>query len=150
MRRVAVSVATGRVSAVFFEDGDLIGWCRSAEAHTCIPKAKAITQRWVAGFGPDQMLTEDRSSMCRKGPQSQDVTEAIADTFAEADGLDLRVRRVQQYENKYDEAAALAKRYPAAQSILPSRPPLWLPEPRNMGYFEALSLIAAIDAAPTT
>ena len=145
MRRLAVSVATGRVSAVFFENGQLLGWCRSAKAFGDVGAAKQMAQNWIAGFGPQQLVTEDAISIARKGSQSQRITEAIAHAFADADCLDVRVRRIQRHENKYEEAAVLAEQFPPAQSILPKRPPIWLPEPRNMGYFEALALVAELN-----
>lgn len=137
-------MATGRVAAVFFEGDELIGWCRSAQAFTDTNHAQRIARGWLHGFGPDQVMTEDRHSLARKGPQSQMITETVANAFADAECLDIRVRRHQTHENKYDEAKTLAERFPAAQSILPQRPPIWLPEPRNMSYFEALSLVATV------
>lgn len=152
MRRLSVSVSTGRISAVFFEDQTLIGWRRSTETFANVRQARTLAERWIKGFGPDQLITESDKSVARKGPQSQCITKAIASTFASASGLDIRVCRTQRYENKYLEAQTLAERFAAAQSILPKPPPLWLPEPRDMGYFEAMALVVEVlpDATNST
>ena len=55
--------------------------------------------------------------------------------------LDIKLPRIQSYQNKYDEAKALVKLYPQTKGLLPKRPPIWMPEPRNMSYFEAVSLV---------
>lgn len=144
LRSLAVSVATGRVAAVFLEGKELIGWCRSAQAFNDPKRTNEILSHWIKGFAPDRTLVEDAASAARKGPQSRLITETVAATFSKANCLDLRVRRRQSHDNKYQEAVALAERFPAAKSILPLRPPIWLPEPRNMSYFEALSLFVAV------
>lgn len=146
LRRLAVSVATGRVAAVFLEDDKLLGWCRSAQAFCDAEKTTHIVGGWIKGFEPDQMILEDEAGVARKGMQSRATTEVIAQLFAEAPGSDLRVRRTQTHDNKYQEAAALAKQFPEALPILPKRPPIWLPEPRNLSYFEALALANSVMA----
>lgn len=140
-------MATGRVAAVFLEDDHLLGWCRSTTAFGNEGRAAHQMVSWIQGFGPHVVLIEDAQSGARKGRQSRRVTEALAGVCAEANCLDLRVRRTQGHANKYLEAEALAKRFPEAKSILPKKPPIWLPEPRNMSYFEALSLIVAMEKA---
>jgi len=145
LRRVGVAVSTGRVSSVFLEGRRVVGWYRSTDAYNSPETARQVVRRWLPGFRADQALIADTASSTVKGPRSRCLIEAIAEEMADAPCLDLRVRRTQRHANKYDEAAALARRYPPMASILPKPPPIWLPEPRNMGYFEALALVDAVD-----
>ena len=140
LRRLAVAVATGRIAAVFFENQTLIGWAMSRHAYRNPETAAAVVGGWIDGFVPDHLIMENPSQARRKGTQTQAILATIATVFAKADGLDIQLARQQQYPNKYLEAAALAKRYPVIAALCPSQPPIWLPEPRSMSYFEALAL----------
>ena len=86
-------------------------------------------------------MTEDVHSVARKGSQSRLITTVIAKVFEDASGIDMRVRRVNAFTNKFEDAEDLSRRYPEALPLLPKRPPIWLPEPRDMGYFDALALV---------
>lgn len=141
MRRLAVSVATGRMAAIFIEDEELVGWCRSVRAFNDIQAAREVVQHWIKGFSPDHLIVEDLQSAARKGTQSRVITEAISEVFAEANASNVRVKRVCRHPNKYDEAEALVKKFASAATILPKRPPIWMPESRNISYFEALALV---------
>ena len=144
VRSLSVAVSTGRVSTVYFIGKEVVGWKQSRTAAKNTQNAARITQAWVRGFKPDIMLCEQSQTASCKGLHAQTVLETIATVFENADGLDIRLPRIQSYQNKYVEAKALAAKYPALADLCPEQPPIWLPEPRNMGYFEALALFDAL------
>ena len=59
LRKMAVSVATGRVSAVFLEDGAVVGVKRLRLETKTTQNAAKIIGSWIRGFRPDHMITED-------------------------------------------------------------------------------------------
>ena len=140
LRKVAVAVSTGRVAAVFLKGKNVIGRKMSRTAAQNPQSAARIVQAWITGFKPDHMIVEDPKTALRKGNNAKEILETIATLFDNSDGLDIKLPRIQSYQIKYDEAKALVKLYPPMRKVLPKRPPIWMPEPRNMSYFEALSL----------
>lgn len=140
LRKLSVAVSTGRVAAVFIENGELIGWKLSRPAARTPKNAAAVVQSWVTGFAPDLMIVENPQTAFRKGKHTKAILSAIAAVFEAAKGLDIQLSRLQVYQDKYDEARTLAKRYPQIAPLLPPKPPIWRSEPRNMGYYEALAL----------
>lgn len=145
LRRLALSVATGRVSAVFLENGEIVGVKTfRTTGHSAQSTAETV-KSWISGFRPDHMVSEDPSAASRKNHQTKAIIEAIADVFSESRGLNALVPRIQSYANKYDEAKALVERYPRIAHLRPERPRIWQSEPRAMGYFEALSFVEQLN-----
>ena len=140
LRRLAVAAETGVVAAVFLEDEKVLSWKMSRTAAKNPQSAARIVQTWITRFKPDHMIVEDPKTALRKGNNAKEILVTIATLFENSDGLDIKLPRIKSYQNKYDEAKALVKLYPQMQKVLPKRPPIWMPEPRNMSYFEALSL----------
>ena len=139
-------MSTGRVAAIFLEGEKVIGWKMSRTAAKNPQSAARIVQAWITGFKPDHMIVEDPKTALRKGNNAKEILDTIATLFENSDGLDIKLPRLQSYQNKYDEAKALVKLYPPMKRILPKRPPIWMPEPRNMSYFEAVSLVEQLSA----
>lgn len=144
IRSLTVAVSTGRIAGVFLEDGRVVGWKMARIKAADAQNAAKVVQAWIKGFTPDHMIIEDTVAASRKGLTAQAAIEAIASVFADADGLDMRLPRVQLYQNKYEEAKVLSQTYPDIARICPVQPPIWIPEPRSMTYFEALSLHAQL------
>ena len=98
LRKMAVSVATGRVSAVFLEDGAVVGVKRLRLETKTTQNAARIIGTWIRGFGPDHMITEDPKTALRKNTRTKAVIEAIATIMSDSEGLDIRLSRVQSYQ----------------------------------------------------
>ncbi len=109
--------------------------------------AARVVRSWIDGFQPDHLIVEDPAAAYHKGKCTRAILVAIASVVGDADGLDIWLKRKRLYQNKYEEAKALVSRYPEMASRRPSRPPIWMPEPRNMSYFEALSLVEQLNAS---
>lgn len=147
---LSVTASTGRVAYVYLEDGTPVHWGISRIAAQNTQNAARIVQSWIDDCSPDLMISEDPKSASRKGVRVRSVLGTIADLCEKSDGLNIRLTRTQSYQNKYEEAKALAKTYPQLKWQCPTQPPIWMPEPRKMSYFEALSFVEQIKAHPTS
>lgn len=147
---LSVAAATGRVAYVYLEDGIPRRWGMSRKAAKDTQNAARIVQSWIDDCSPDLMISESPKTAVRKGLCIKSVLETIGCLFDKAEGLNVQMTRHQSYQNKFDEAKALAGKYPTLRHLCPQQPPIWMPEPRNTSYFEALSLVEQINTPPST
>lgn len=147
-RVLAVAVATGRIACVFLIDGQLKDWRQSRIAALNTKTATRVVQSWIDDLGPDLLISEHPDTAHRKGRRAKAILQTIGEVFDAAEGLNVQLARTQGYQNKYEEAKALIKKYPELLPWLPLKPPIWLPEPRQTMYFEALSLVEQVTAKP--
>jgi len=105
-RVLALSVATGRVGYVYFDDGQPAHWGISHKAARSPLLAAQQTAKWLSLFAPDVVVTERVGVHSRKGALTKYLIAAVVDAASEADCDDLSVPRVQSYANKYEEADA--------------------------------------------
>ena len=138
---MSVAASTGRVAYVYLENRVPVRWGMSRHAAANTQNTARIVQSWLDDCRPDLMISQKPETAFGKGARTRDILETIGTLFDNAEGLNVRLTRQQSYQNKYEEAKALAATFPALAHLLPAQPPLWLPEPRNMSYFEALSLV---------
>jgi len=124
-RVLALSVATGRVGYVYFDDGQPAHWGISHKAARSPLLAAQQTAKWLSLFAPDVVVMERVGVHSRKGALTKYLIAAVVDAASEADCDDLSVPRVQSYVNKYEEADALAARFPMLSAWLPKRPRIW-------------------------
>ena len=143
-RVLAVAVASGKVAYVFLIDGRLKDWHCSRTASLSGPKGRSLLRRSVARFEPDLVVTEDPFKPTRKSGSSKDVLFALVQELTDSATPHHLVQRDQQFANKYDEAQALAKRFPAIAPWLPKTPRIWEAEPVSAIYFEALSMAVQV------
>lgn len=138
-RILAVAAASGRVGYAFLVGDKLKDWHVSYTAAKSPHKAAEVAQKWINRLEPDVVVTEKAEEAARKGKRTKAIIGAVARTAAHNYVLDVSVARVQDYANKYEEAAALAKQYPAIMPWLPKKRRFFDNEPRNTVLFEALS-----------
>jgi len=138
---LAISIATGRIAYVYLEKGRPVRWGMSRKATKSMQNAARIVQSWVDDCAPDLLISEDPATASHKGIHTRTLLEAIGDLFDLADGLNIRLTRVQSYQNKFEEAKALARVHPELKHLCPLQPQFWMPEPRSVSYFEALSFV---------
>ncbi len=147
---LAVAASTGRVAYVYLEEGMPKKWGMSRKAATSTQNAARIVQSWIDDLSPDLLISEKPETARHKGAHSKHILETIGELFDRAEGLNVRLSRLQLYQTKYHEAKALAGKFPALAHLCPRKPPLWMPEPRTTSYFEALSLVVQLTAKPST
>lgn len=138
-RILAVAAASGRVGFVFLVGDKLRDWHVSCTAAKSPTKAAEEAQKWINRLKPDVVVTEKVEDAARKAEKTKEIIGAIARTAEHNYVLDVSVARFHDYGNKYEEAEALAKQYPAIQPWLPKKRRFFDNEPRNTVLFEALS-----------
>ena len=146
---LAISVATGRIAYVYLEHGRPVHWGMSRKAAKSTQNAARIVQSWIDDWSPDLLISENPEAALHKGVHTRTLLEVIARRFGNADGLNIRLTRVQSYQTKFEEAKALARVYPELKHLCPLQPPFWMPEPRSVSYFEALSFVEQLKAKPS-
>ena len=150
LRILAIAAASGRVGYVYLTDRRLRDWGISEKAAGGTVEAAALAQSWINRLRPEVVATEKLTADTRKGAHSQRLIAAIAETAAHNYLLDVEVRRLRTFPSKYEEAAALAQRYPELAAWLPRKRRFFHSEPRSVVLFEALALgEAVLDGPPT-
>lgn len=150
LRVLAVSVASGRVGYVFLIGGQLMDWQMSRVAARSTARATGVAQQWIADLEPSVVVTEKPECAKKKGERTKEITMAIAAVAAHNYVLDIPVARAQSFNNKYEEAAALAKRFPELLPWVPKKRRFFDNEPRETVIFEALSLALVVIEDPAT
>lgn len=126
---------------MFLVDGDPKDCKFSKTAFKSNENAQIHAAKWIKQFEPDVVITEKITKTCRKGDHAKQLIAAVTKVAEEhRDISDIQVARVQSYKNKYEEARALAERFPQLKPRLPKEPHCWQSEPFSTTYFEALSM----------
>ncbi len=143
-RVLSVAAASGKVAYVFLIDGRLKDWHCSRAASLSPPMGRSLLRRAVARLEPDLVVSEDPFKPTRKYGSSKEILHALAQELIDCATPHHLIQRDQQFANKYVEAQALAKRFPAIAPWLPKTPKIWEAEPVSAIYFEALSMALPI------
>ena len=139
-RVLAIAVATGRIGYVFLVDGALRDWRLSKKAARNMELAERQTNAWISVLNPHVVVTEAVSRQSIKSEKTRQLIDAVSSIAVERSVLDAKVSKTSAFKNKYEEAEALARRFPEIAAWVPKKPQIWETEPRNTVYFEALSL----------
>lgn len=99
-----------------------------------------VLKGWMTMYEPDVVICQNPDTAGRKGDRNVAILKAMARAISDEDALDLLVTRRFEYRNIYEEAAAIARRYPELKHKLPKKPRIWETEPRRIIYFEAMAL----------
>lgn len=143
-RVLTVAVAYGKLGYVLLIDGVLKDWHCSREASLMPTRGRSLLRKTIARLEPDLVVIEDPHGPSRKFGTSRDVLLALAQELIDGAVPHVRVTRKQSHANKYDEANALATRFPVIAPWLPHAPRIWESEPTNTIYFEALSMAVRV------
>lgn len=149
VRLTAFAVASGRAGFVLFDGTRLVDWGATVKATHSAALMAGYVQARINEFQPNVVVSEKCNEACRKGVETQNLIGAIARTASHNCLLDVSVERPRKYDNKYDEATALAKRYPEiAGHLPPKKPAFYDSEPRGMILFEAIALAEEVIYGP--
>jgi hypothetical protein len=140
-RLLAVTAATGRIGMVFFIGTRVMDWQISGKAAKSPELAARYLASLIASHSPYVIVTEKLTSARSKGDHTKALIAAMADVAADQELLDIAINRPNEFANKYDEADALAERYPELAAWKPKRRRFFDNEPRNTVLFEALALV---------
>jgi len=144
-RVLGIAAATGRIGYALLEGERLIDWGMSKVASKSATLAAAKVKFWIDLLKPDALVSEQLTRRSKKYGRTVEVLAAIAKAAEDAPIVNTLLPRIRIHRDKYEAADALARRFPDLQSRLPKKPPMWLPEPKNMIIFEALTLALSLE-----
>lgn len=96
------------------------------------------------------VITEKFTPGSKKGDTTKELVAAIASIAAEMELLDVQVTHERVYQNKYQEAEAIAGRYPELLPWASKKRRFFENEPRSTVLFEAMALALEILRNPTS
>jgi hypothetical protein len=143
-RMLAIAAASGRVGHVLVDGAAIANLGMSRKASSGAMAARAYAAQQIEDLRPDVVVTEMLARGSKKGQRTRAIIAAIASVAELADVLNVEVARGRTHANRFEAAAALARRYSALQPYLPRGRKPWEAEPKTMIYFEALALIEAM------
>ena len=139
-RILALAARFGRIAYVYIRNGVPVDWALSCKGAKSSRNAAATSGEWIAKFEPDVIIIEDPTTVRRKKAIVALVLRAMVRVAENSPAMVVKTQRVQHFKNKFNEADAWVAAFPKLSSKQPRRRRLWDPEPRNLVFFEALSL----------
>lgn len=137
---LAIAAASTKLGHAFLIDGTPFDWGTSKESSGSPRQAYRYTQKKIAYYRPELLVTELVTDTSKKGQYSRSLINMVAKAAQDADVQWCLVAREQTYANKYQEAQALALRFPELKPSLPGPRKWWQTEDQRMIIFEALAL----------
>jgi hypothetical protein len=137
---LAIAAASTKLGHVFLIDGTPFDWGTSKESSGSPQRAYQYTQKKIAYYRPELLVTELVTDRSKKGQYSRSLIDMVAKAAQDADVQWCLVAREQKYANKYQEAQALALRFSELKASLPPPRKWWQTEDQRMIIFEALAL----------
>lgn len=148
-RILAIAVASGQLAIVFVVSGQLKDWQTWRKVTACPTRARSNLRVLIATYEPTLIVSEDPHRGCRKRGQSRRLLETLAQAMADEPVRHIPLQRSQQYQNRYEEAAALCLRFPEIDAWRPKKPQFYKGDSKKLPYFEALSYVASVlDSIP--
>jgi len=146
---LGLAVGYRKIGIVVLKGEELHQWHIARSAYDDLGKLKALVTSLIEAHHPNVVVIERTGEGCRKGEESQRRIAVIGELARERGKHVMEVPRQHEFENKYEEAAALALRYPDLERWVPEPVPCWENEPRRMIMFEALAMTDTVMRLPT-
>ena len=142
---LAIAVSSGKIGYVFLTDGELRDWGLSSVAARSPEAAKAKVSHWIETYRPRLIVTEKLTLHTRKSGRTIRNINVVSDTAQKSDAHHVEFERLQNHDNKYQEADDLCRKYPVIENWKPRPRKPWESEPKTAVIFEALSLADQIE-----
>jgi hypothetical protein len=148
---LSIAVASGKAGFVLMQNGKLQDWGITVKAAKSGSDLVGFVQNLINQLHPDVMVTEDCKRGSRKGRKAKKLIASVSALASHNTVLDVSVARPRSYPSKFEEAQALAARYPEIAGYLPTHKRRNFDfEPRSMVLFEAVSLAEEVTKGPPT
>lgn len=144
LRVLALAANATTVGMVFLNKGELTYWQKSQTAARGPAAAVRTSGKWMAQFKPHVVVVEEFRSVRRKSERTKEIIAALDEGARRRGFVVVALARPDGYQNKYQEAAALAECYPILRPWVPTRR-FYDPEPKNVVLFEALAQAKAAE-----
>lgn len=150
LRLLAFAAVSGRVAYVFLIGDRLWDWRVSDTAAKSTGDAASWARCQIDDLVPEIIVTEQIAFAAKKGEPAKEVIQAIGQLAEDTRLLDVRIKRERPYQNKYEEAEAIAESYPLLTNYVPQKRWFADHEPRHMVLFEAMALALSVIRGPST
>ena len=146
-RVLAVALrSTGLAVALFVGDELMVARVSRTVARGGLDDARAVLAGWIKRFRPEVVVLEHHRHAVRKGKRQRRTLRYLPYAARRFPVVLRVVKRHQCYANKFEEAVALAKRFPILADRIPRKPRIWEGEPHFVALFEAVALgVSALD-----
>lgn len=145
LKVLAFAAISDRIGYVLLHDDRVKDWQATEKATLSSVEAAEFVQQMINFHRPNVVVTERLGPDNRKGEATQRLIDAMERIAQENNSvIHVATQHHHAYPSKYEEAAALAKRYPALKPWLPKKRRFFDNQPRPMVIFEALSLAHSI------
>jgi len=122
-------------------------WQMSFKATKSNEATKAKVIEWVEYYSPDVVITPVFSDASHKGTQTRSLA-AIAQQVAEqSSAQSIEIQPAQPFENKYEHAKHLCKKFPQLNAISVKSRKYWEKENPRISYFEAAGMISELNVS---
>ena len=121
LRVLAIAAATGRFGHVLVMGERLLDWGLSRKASKSPELAATHAQKLIDAIAPDVLVTEDIPKSSTKGAKTRQLIDVVSRLAGTATLLDIRAKRPHHFNNKYEEAAHLASRFPEIAAWVPKK-----------------------------
>ncbi len=138
-RIFAVAVASRRLAMAFLNEGELQDWHLWHDLTVEPTTARSELRMRIARLKPNLLVVEDPDRQYRKGEASLKLLRLIAQDFADQPIRSIKVMRVWRYPNRYKEAVALSRQFPAIERFCPKRWNSFDSAPKQLTYFQAVA-----------
>lgn len=137
---LAVAAFSDRIGFVYLRSGVLKDWGASEKASTNSVEAAGFIQEKINFYKPHVVVTERLGLTNSKGNHTKRLIAGMENIAEHNPTIAVQVEHEHEFSDKYAEAEALAKIYPALENHLPPKRKYYDNQPRVMVIFEALSL----------
>lgn len=148
---LSIAVASGKAGFVLMQDDKLRDWGITVKAAKSGSDLVGFVQNLINQLQPDVIVTEDCRTASRKGRKAKKLIASVSALASHNTVLDVSVARPRAYTSKFEEAQALAMRYPEIAGYLPTHKRRNFDfEPRSMVLFEAIALAKEVSSGSPT
>ena len=137
---MGLAVAAGKVGFVILRNDQLLDWKVSKVAAKSPERMQQVLQGWLDIHQPDCVISETINLYSRKSNRTLSVMKAAEYVITTNDCQHITIPRERNYQNKYEEIAALSDIHPIIAPWAPTPRKCYESEPLNTILFEALAL----------
>lgn len=143
-RLLACAVSSQGMATIVLDNGRLKDWQLSRAILDDHDKARSKLRLMAHEFGVDAFTTENPFDHSRKGKRARNLLHTLIQTMQDEGIRTIPLRRIQLYQNRFEEAEALSQRFTEIAGHCPSRPLPGSNPSRDILYFEPLSYAVSV------
>jgi hypothetical protein len=146
-RVLAIAAHSGAIAWVLLIDDRIKARMVSQTASQPPTAARSFIRTAIAMHKPDFVVLENPNGKTRKKGMSIANLKIISHDLADQGIKHVLADRKHSFNDKYEEAQDLANRHPELRCELGRKPRRWEKDPKEMLFFEAVSMARVVQSA---